>query len=644
MVNDKNQWIYQLELISSVELNQILYEWNDTEAAYPKDRCIHELFEDQVERIPDAIAVVYEEEGISYREMNRSSNQLAHYLVELGVKPDNLVGIGIERSLKMVIGILSILKAGGGYIPLDPEYPEDRLSFMLEDSAPMVVLTQTELRNHWGGIPVIELDHDAELWESCSSYNLKDTGTTPHNLGYVIYTSGSTGIPKGVSLTHGNAVNFILWAKESFGTEILDHTLFSTSLNFDLSIFECIVPLSMGSNVRIVRDILDLTHIDTDVTLINTVPSAMKALLEAGAVPVTTRVVNLAGEPLKKRLVERLFTDTDVEMVCNLYGPSETTTYSTWVRMNRIEGFIGHIGVPVANTRIYLLDTYGEPVPVGVMGEIYIGGEGVTRGYLKRPELTTERFLPDPFTREANARMYRTGDLARWLSDGNIEFTGRNDHQVKIRGYRIELGEIESRIREIGGIKDAVVVAREEETGDKRLVGYYTLTEDREGITAEEIRRHLSRQLPDYMVPSAYVVLDEIPLTPNGKTDRKALPAPEGGAYARGEYEAPIGEIEEILSQIWSEVLNVEKVGRNDNFFDLGGHSLLAVKLIERIRCKGLNADIRSLFTSKTMADMAMLIKHNKYNYETDIPANDLLNRFETVLNLSEQNVEEVKI
>jgi acyl-coenzyme A synthetase/AMP-(fatty) acid ligase/aryl carrier-like protein len=313
------------------------------------------------------------------------------------------------------------------------------------------------------------------------------------------------------------------------------------------------------------------------------------------------RTVNLAGEPLKRALVERLFAQTQVETVCNLYGPSETTTYSTWVAMRREEGFVPHIGRPIANTRVYLLDGNGQPVPQGVVGELYIGGDGVARGYLNREELTAERFLPDPFAGEPSARMYRTGDLARYLPDGNIEFLGRNDFQVKIRGYRIELGEIESALTRHPAVREAVVLAREDSPGEKRLVAY--VVGKAEAPAAAELKDRLNRTLPPYMVPAAFVMLEQLPLTPNGKVDRKALPAPE---YAGSEvYVAPRTTTEELLAGIWAEVLKVERVGVHDNFFELGGHSLLAVTLIERMRRAGVHADVRALFTTSTLAEFA---------------------------------------
>jgi acyl carrier protein len=365
-----------------------------------------------------------------------------------------------------------------------------------------------------------------------------------------------------------------------------------------------------------VRDVLDIARAPVarapiDVTLINTVPSAMNALVEAGGLPRSVRLINLAGEPLKRTLVERLLAMTEVHTVCNLYGPSETTTYSTWVAMRRGEPFAPHIGRPITNTRIYILDIHGEAVPVGVTGELYIGGEGVARGYLNRPELTAERFLTDPFVGESGARMYRTGDLGRWLADGTIEYLGRNDDQVKVRGFRIELGEIEATLGSHPGVREAVVVVREDVPGEKRLVAYYTASEaNGRASGAEKLRSHLSSRLPEYMVPAAFVRVDRMPLLENGKLDRKALPVPVGDAYGIRGYESPQGEIEKRLAGILADVLKVERVGRHYNFFELGGHSLLAMQVMARI-CREFDVElsVRTIFEQPTIAGLGIEVE-----------------------------------
>jgi amino acid adenylation domain-containing protein len=487
-------------MLSNAERQQILHQWNKTYAEYP-EVCIHELFEAQVKRTPEATAVVFGGENVSYADLNRRANRLAHYLRKNGVRPEERVGICAERGVEMVVGLLAVLKAGGAYVPLDPAYPEERLQYMLENSSPVAVLTQrsTEglLRRVGNGTRVIGLDGDTQ-WEEEAETNPEraSIGLTPEHLAYVIYTSGSTGVPKGVMLAHRNTVNLICWAQQAFSDDVLSRTLFSTSLNFDLAVYECFVPLTCGGSIHVVSNALDLAGEGLDVTLINTVPSVMKTLLEERAVPAAVRAVNLAGEPLRRELVESIFADTEVKQVCNLYGPTETTTYSTWVRMKREDGFIAHIGKPLVNTRVYILDKAMDMVPAGVEGEIYIGGAGVARGYLDRNELTAERFVPDPYSAQADARIYKTGDVGRWLADGNLEFLGRNDDQVKIRGFRIELGEIAARLEEHPAVAEAVIVAREGVPGEKQLVAYYVMDSacrgseehgTREALTTEQV-------------------------------------------------------------------------------------------------------------------------------------------------------------
>jgi amino acid adenylation domain-containing protein len=611
-----------LDVMPAAERKQVLFNFNETAAEYPREKCVQQLFEEQVLKSPGATAVVFEDTSLTYEELNARANQLAHFLRELGVKPDTRVGICVDRGLDMLVGLFATLKAGGAYVPLDPSYPAARLHYMLEDSAPAVLLTQPHLRRLFTGfiatLPVVNLADPAPPWRETPTTNPEPAsiGLTAKHLAYVIYTSGSTGLPKGVGVEHRNAVNFILWGKRSFTSDDLECTLFSTSLNFDLAVYECFVPLTTGATVRIVRDVLDIARnpvarAPIDVTLINTVPSAMNALVEAGGLPKSVRLINLAGEPLKRTLVERLFATTEVHTICNLYGPSETTTYSTWVAMRRGEPFATHIGRPVTNTRIYILDSHGEAVPVGVTGEIYIGGEGVARGYLNRPELTAERFLTDPFVAESGARMYRTGDLGRWLADGTIEYLGRNDHQIKIRGFRIELGEIEATLASHPGVREAVVVVREDVPGEKRLVAYYTASEANGRASGpDKLRSHLSSRLPEYMVPAACVRVDRMPRLENGKLDRKALPMPTGDAYVARGYESPQGEIEKRLAGILGDVLKVERVGRQYNFFELGGHSLLAMQVMARI-CREFDVElgVRTIFEQPTIAGLGIEVE-----------------------------------
>ncbi|MBD2816409.1 amino acid adenylation domain-containing protein, partial [Xenorhabdus sp. Flor] len=511
MVADATQPIATVSMLSGSERQKLLADFNATQADFPQDALIHQLIETQVVRTPGAMAVICGEQSLSYEELNSRANRLAHHLIALGVQPDDRVAICVERNLEMVVGLLAILKAGGAYVPLDPAYPAERLTYMLADAAPVALLTQTMLVDKLdSAIPTVLLDKQQPYIEAQPARNpdTQTLGLTSHHLAYVIYTSGSTGQPKGVAITHRNTVNFLTWAQRTFSPEELAHTLLATSLNFDLAVYECFAPLISGGTVHLVSNVLSLVTTDLPVSLINTVPSAITQLIEVNALPVTIQTVNLAGEALKPHVVEHLFARSSVQNVCNLYGPSETTTYSTWTRMNRATGFVSHIGRPIANTQIYLLDPYGQPVPLGVTGEIHIAGAGVARGYLNRPELTAERFLPDPFSAGPDARMYKTGDLGRWLPDGNLEYLGRSDFQVKLRGFRIELGEIETRLMQCHGVREAVVLAREYISHEenishkdiamqKRLVAYILPQADIK-LAPAELHQQLAQYLAGY--------------------------------------------------------------------------------------------------------------------------------------------------
>ncbi|MEF9386894.1 non-ribosomal peptide synthase/polyketide synthase [Ralstonia solanacearum species complex bacterium KE056] len=605
MVENDSQEVNRITLLDKDERAQLLESWNETKAAYPDASTIHSLFEAQVRRTPEAIAVEHEGRQVSYAELNARANRVAHALIGLGVGPDARVGLCAERSVELVVGLLGILKAGGGYVPLDPSYPQDRLAYMLEDSAPAAVLTQGPVLEQLGMLSVPLLDLASPL-ESEAEHDPQVEALKPHHLAYVIYTSGSTGRPKGVMIEHRNTVNFLAWAARTFPPASLARTLFSTSLNFDLSVFECFAPLTTGGCIDIVVNVLALGDGTHDVRLINTVPSALSALLDSSGLDPAVEVVNVAGEALKRELVERLFAQTRAQRLYNLYGPSETTTYSSWVCMDRQTGFQAHIGRPIANTQIYVLDAYQQPVPLGVTGEIYIGGAGVARGYLNRPELTAERFVVNPFHGDGRERMYRTGDLGRWLPDGSLEYQGRADAQVKLRGFRIELGEIEARLSQCAGVREAVVTVREDTPGQPKLVAYYVSDE---AIEAQALREQLQVSLPEYMVPAAYVKLERLPLTPNGKLDRKSLPAPEGQAYASTAYEAPQGEVEIALAGIWKTLLSVERVGRHDDFFSLGGHSLQAVRLVAQVRTQlGAALGLTELFAQPSLSAVAQAI------------------------------------
>ena len=588
---------------------------------------MHELFALQVEKTPQAIAVVFEEEELSYAELNRRANQLAHYLRQLGVRPDSRVAICVERSLEMVVALLAVLKAGGAYVPLDPAYPVDRLRFMIQDSEPVVLLTQQHLKalfSEWKEtLPIVDLGEQPAPWEQQPESNPAPAslGLKPTHLAYVIYTSGSTGTPKGVMVEHQQIVARLSGIAQSLSFRRGDVMPTVSSSAFDISLLELLLPLVSGGSTRLtdarrVKDMDYLVQQTSTATVFNGVTSLMEVwvkYIEAKGAQQSypiLRAMLVGGEPVSQRLLNELIRHFPAADVIETYGPTESALYCTsCIAQQAGYGTVPPIGKPIANTRIYILDADGEPVPVGVGGELYIGGAGVARGYLNRPELTAEKFVKDPFSSEPEARMYRTGDLGRWLADGNIEFFGRNDFQVKIRGFRIELGEIEARLAEHPAVRQAVVLAREDTPGDKRLVAYYTtaVTDalEPEVSHAEQLRSHLSALLPEHMVPAAYVQMESLPLTPNGKLDRKALPAPEGDAYAVSEYQAPQGETETLLAAIWADLLHLDRVGRHDNFFALGGHSLLAVTLIERMRRSGLEIDIRSIFASPTIAGLA---------------------------------------
>uniref|UniRef100_UPI00385789DB amino acid adenylation domain-containing protein n=1 Tax=Rhizobium ruizarguesonis TaxID=2081791 RepID=UPI00385789DB len=634
MVVDADRPVRELDILPAEERSYLLEELNRTEADYPSDLCVHVLFEAQVRRAPDAVALVFEEQSISYGALNADANRLAHHLIELGVRPDQPVAICVERSPAMVVGLLAILKAGGAYVPLDPAYPSERLRQLLDDAGPRRLLCDATGRAALGAeaiadLSVVDLNAATPAWadQSADDPDPHALGLTARHLAYVIYTSGSTGTPKGVMVEHRNTVNLLHWSGGVFAESEIRRTLFSTSVCFDLSVYECFLPLSQGSKLYLVEDALKLARTSVDASLINTVPSAITALVNQKAVPASASVINLAGERVKADLIERIFESTRVQKICTLYAPSETTTYSTWICMPRGQAVVETIGRPIANTRIYLLDGHGQPVPFGAVGELYIGGAGVARGYLNRPDLTAERFLADPFSGKAGARMYRSGDLARYLPDGNLEFLGRNDDQVKIRGFRIEPGEIAARLLEHELVGDAAVVAHADAAGDKRLVAYVVVKmtdgsaeADGAGLAAS-LRAHLGGLLPDYMVPSAFVRLEALPLTVNGKLDRKALPVPDDDAYARRAYEAPQGEIETLLAGIWAELLGVERVGRHDNFFELGGHSLLAVQMMERLRRLSLGVEVRTVFAKPMLADLAANLGSHR---EVAVPANPI--------------------
>jgi amino acid adenylation domain-containing protein len=605
-----------LPLLSDAERQQLLVEWNRTETRYPTESCVHELFERQVDRTPEMVAVVSEDERLTYAEVNARANRLAHALREAGVGPEALVGVCLERSVEMVVGLLGVLKAGGAYLPLPPAYPEQRLVFMLEDARVQAVITQQRLLGRLSGVraPSLCLDADREQISHHAAASLAG-GARPGNLAYVLYTSGSTGRPKGVAIQHRSAVAFLHWARETFGPDELAGVLASTSFCFDLSVFELFAPLCWGGRVILAEDALQLPALAAagEVRLINTVPSVMAELVRIGGVPESVRTVNLAGEPLSNSLVQQIYQPGSVQRVWNLYGPTEDTTYSTYAAAAKGSVEEPRIGRPLANKWVYLLDGHLQPVPVGVAGELYIGGAGLARGYLNRPELTAEQFIPDPFSLDPGARLYRTRDRARYLPDGQLQYLGRIDHQVKVRGYRIELGEVEAALREQAGVGEAIVAAREDPLGDKRLVAYL-VAKASPAPSASELRRALKAKLPDYMVPTDFVLLEQLPLLPNGKLDRRALPSPEEQRLGPkgADYVAPRTPVEQLLAHLFGETLRRERVGVRDNFFAIGGHSLLATRVVARIhKAYGVALPLRRFFEAPTVEGLALAINES---------------------------------
>jgi len=660
-LEDPTQPLHRISLLSDAEKEHILVDFNRTRTRYRGNKTLAQLFESQVAKCPDRVALAAGDDLCTYAGLNSRANQLAHQLRRLGVGPEVCVGICMERSIDMVVGLLGILKAGGAYVPLDPAYPKERLAFMIRDSRIGVLLTQTSLQGSVSFRPsafglqpskpkpnarhpkpeIVCLDGQWPIIEQQSSANLPNACSS-ENLAYVIYTSGSTGAPKGAAITQHSAATLLQWAKGIFDSEDLAGVLAATSICFDLSVFELFVPLSWGGRVILADNAL--VNSPTDITLINTVPSVMVELLETKGLPASVRTVNLAGEPLHPYLVEQIYDQGTVRRVFDLYGPTEDTTYSTFALRSR-EG-PATIGRPIANTRTYIVQPGLDPVPLGIKGDLYIGGEGLARAYLDRPELTAERFIPDAFAHDPGDRLYKTGDLARYFADGNIEFLGRLDQQVKVRGFRIELGEIEAVLGQHPAVRQTVVVARGRGTGDRgpgtgarrgerprpdtrhrtpdtaHLVAYVVAREECVPSTGE-LRAFLAKKLPEYMVPQFFVVLHELPLTANGKLDRKALPEREAMRTALEQaYVGPGTEAEELLAGIWREVLGLERVGIHDNFFELGGHSLLATQVISRMRRTfGIDLPLRVCFEAPTIAGLAESI--DTIHWATNTPEPD---------------------
>ena len=649
--------LLSLGVVPQAEKEQVIHGFNATQAEYPKEALIHELFEQQVERTPEAVAVQYEGESLTYAQLNAKANQLAHRLRAMKdasgapvVGPDALVVIGVERSLEMVVGLLGILKAGAAYVPVDPEYPTDRIAYMLRDSQAKVLLTQQTLQERLqaaargggrGPREILLLDDEATYaGQPEDNIGREETGQTSRHLAYVIYTSGSTGQPKGVMVEHQQQGNLLPAIHRAYGLTERDRVLQFVSMAFDVAAQEIFGTLTSGAalvlrNEACIGDSVSFWQAcQAWAITVAHLPAAFWHRLAyevPNELPAALRLIALGGERLDAGALSHWFERQGERVVLlNEYGPTETTVTATVHEMKAQEVAHAPIGRPLANVRIYVLDGQGQPAPLGVQGEICIGGEGVARGYLNQQELTEEKFVKDPFSDALEARMYRTGDLGYWQADGVLQFAGRNDDQVKIRGFRVELGEIEARLAELPEVREVLVLAREDQPGDKRLVAYWTARDEgaaefpgvshdgsiRQGQQdVEQLRDHLKAELPAYMVPSAFVKLEAMPLTPNGKVDRKALPEPDVDALITHAYEAPQGPVEEVLAGIWQELLGVERVGRHDNFFDLGGHSLLVMSMHERLRKRGIDLSISQIFYSPTLKDLSVSFVEERSKY-----------------------------
>jgi amino acid adenylation domain-containing protein len=624
IVANPEQRLAELPLLTAPERSQLLIEWNDTAADYRRDECIQALFEEQVERNSNKVALISETARLTFDELNQKANQLAHYLKRRGVGPEVLVGVCVERSVEMVVGLLAVLKAGGAYVPLDPGHPVERISFMLADSAAHLLLTQHSLGEslaNWGG-ETIYLDSEWAEIARDSADNPAATASAA-NSAYVLYTSGSTGQPKGVVNTHRASVNRFAWMWRKYPFAKDEVCCQKTSLSFGDSIWEIFGPLLQGVPLVIIPDdvVKDpqrfISALTTNkVTRLVLVPSLLRVMLELGGKlaqqPGHLRFCVCSGETLPVELAAMFREQLPQTLLINLYGSSEVAADVLCCEVGGTEGLATiPLGRPIANTSVYVIDANFQPVPLGVLGEICIGGEGLARGYFKQAGLTAEKFVPDPFSAEGGARLFRTGDVGRYLPDGKIEYLGRRDHQVKVRGFRIELGEIETQLESHPNVRQAVVVASDNERGDRQLVAYVVAAGVAPGD--KELRAHLRRKLPDYMIPAAFTVLEKLPLTPSGKIDRRALPARSGARPNLEEARiAPRDDLEKRLAQIWERVLGLQSVGIRDSFFDLGGHSLLAVRLVWEIEKElGQRLPLVSFFHDSTIEYHAGLLRQD---------------------------------
>ncbi len=626
MIADPERSIGQISPLSESEKHQLLRQWNDTVESFSTHSTVHQLFEAQAERTPDAIAVEFNGRRLSYRDLNARANQVARYLKRRGVGPEKLVGVCFERSVEMIEALLGVLKAGGGYVPMDPTYPPERLAYMLDDAKIAVLLTEDRWRrklalslsasqSRSAPFETVCVDRVSGQIDQESTQNLA-CDSAPEDLAYVIYTSGSTGSPKGVGIAHRSLVNCLNSMRDQLAFTERDTLLAVTTISFDIAGIEIYLPLITGAKILLAgrEDVADGSRLvkllmQHAATAMQATPSTWRLLLEAGWQGADRFKILCGGESLAADLVAPLLARG---VVWNLYGPTETTIWSTAHRLTPGDASIP-IGRPIANTEIYVLDGCLHPAPIGIPGELHIGGAGLARGYLNRPELTAKKFIANPFSTNPTARLYKTGDLVRYLPDGNLEFVGRIDNQVKVRGFRIELGEIENILARHPGIRQAAVLAREDNPQDKRLVAYIVPRPELD-LTTDRLRSYLKDQLPEYMIPSAFVLLDDLPLTPNGKIDRKALPSPDQNRLGiGGRYQSPRTTMEQALAGIWAEVLGVDKVGIHDNFFDLGGHSLVAVRLVNLIKRKiGLTLRIAHIYQAPTVKQMAGILDNRE--------------------------------
>ncbi|MDQ7758658.1 non-ribosomal peptide synthetase, partial [Xanthomonas sontii] len=616
----QQQHLSTLDMLDDAERRHLLVDFNATAQDYPHDRLIHQLFEEQAARTPQAIALVCDTQTLTYAELDARANRLAHSLIGLGVGLEDRVAMLLQRRISSVVAMLAVLKAGATYVPLDATYPPERVAQLLADCRPTAVVTEAGLHDRLptDAPSLILIEDDATQFADLPHTAPSVSGLTAHALAYIIYTSGSTGVPKGVMVEHRSVLRLVMQTRYA-ALEPTDVVAHGANPAFDAATWEVWAPLLHGAALCVVPHEVMLD------------PAQLRACLQRHRVTALWLTVGLfnqyvdmldgafaqlrylliGGDVLDPRRVAQLLSQPQrPQQVINAYGPTETTTFATTFRIDAVPHHAHSIpiGRPIANTQVYVLDAARHPVPLGAIGELYIGGPGVARGYLNRPDLTAERFLPDPFSDQPDARMYRTGDLGRWRPDGTLEYHGRNDFQVKLRGFRIELGEIEAQLSACAGVRDALVAVREDTPGDKRLVAYLIAQPEAE-LHAAALREHLAHVLPEYMLPAAFVTLPAFPLTPNGKRDRKALPAPDHTALATKPYEAPQGPTEPIIAEIWQDLLGVERVGRHDHFFELGGHSLLATQFVARVReCMEIELPLKALFMQPTLIDIADVI------------------------------------